>query len=161
MYDTNAPTTQRRDANRDPITGEPGSHPIGTGLGATLGGAVAGAATGTIAGPVGTVIGAAVGAVVGGMAGKGVAESFDPTREDAYWRGNFTDRPYVEIGSSFDDYGPAYGYGVAARNRYPGRDFDDIEADLSRDWTTTRGRSNLDWARARNAARDAWDRVNG
>ena len=34
-----------KDANRDPLTNEPGAHPIGTGVGAA-GGAVAGAATG-------------------------------------------------------------------------------------------------------------------
>ena len=33
-----------RDANRDPLTGEPGSHPVGTGLGAAAGGMAAGAA---------------------------------------------------------------------------------------------------------------------
>ena len=42
--------------NRDPITGAPGAHPVGTGLGAT-GGALAGAAAGSLAGPVGTVVG--------------------------------------------------------------------------------------------------------
>ena len=30
-----------RDANRDPITNEPGAHPVGTGIGAALGGAAA------------------------------------------------------------------------------------------------------------------------
>lgn len=69
----------QQDANRDPITGEPRSHPIGTGVGAAAGGAAAGAATGTVAGPVGTGVGAAVGAVVGGLAGKATAEKFNPT----------------------------------------------------------------------------------
>lgn len=69
----------RQDANRDPITGEPCSHPIGTGVGAAAGGAAAGAAAGTVAGPVGTGIGAAVGAVAGGLAGKAAAEKFNPT----------------------------------------------------------------------------------
>ena len=32
----NNPRTPGADANRDPITGTPGSHPIGTGLGAGL-----------------------------------------------------------------------------------------------------------------------------
>src|SRR5881394_2799348 len=76
------------DANRDPLTGAPGSHPVGTAAGAVAGGVAAGAAAGTVAGPVGTVVGAAVGAVVGGLAGKGIAEKIDPTREDAYWREN-------------------------------------------------------------------------
>lgn len=70
---------QQQDANRDPITGEPRSHPVGTGLGAVAGGAAAGAATGTVAGPIGTGIGAAVGAVAGGLAGKATAEKFNPT----------------------------------------------------------------------------------
>ena len=37
-----------RDINPDPVTGEPGSHPIGTGVGAA-GGAVTGAAIGSAA----------------------------------------------------------------------------------------------------------------
>lgn len=146
-------------ANRDPISGEPGAHPVGTGLGAIAGGAAAGAATGTVAGPVGTVVGAAVGAVVGGLAGKGVAEAIDPTRERAYWSENFSERDYVEPGSSFDDYGPAYGYGVEARGLYPERDFDDVEPEMSRDWAAHRGASSLSWERARHASRDAWNRI--
>ncbi len=152
-------TTLENNANRDPITDEPGSHPVGTGIGALLGGAAAGAATGTMAGPVGTVIGAAVGALVGGYAGKSVAEAIDPTREDAYWRENFTERPYVQQGSSYDDYGPAYGYGVDAYTNHPGRSFDDLEPDLSKNWGTTRGDSDLSWDGAKLASRDAWNRV--
>ena len=50
------PTSEPRE-NRDPITGERGAHPLGTGFG-TTGGAVAGAAIGTaIGGPVGGVAG--------------------------------------------------------------------------------------------------------
>ena len=147
------------DANRDPITGAPGAHPVGTGMGALAGGAAAGAVAGTVVGPVGTVIGAAIGAVVGGLAGKEVAEAIDPTRESAYWSENFSARGYVEKGSSFDDYGPAYDYGVDARGQYPGRGFDDVESDLSRDWATRRGASSLSWERAKHAARDAWNRI--
>ena len=150
---------ERKDANRDAITGAPGAHPLGTGLGAAVGGMAAGAAAGTVAGPVGTIAGAAVGAVLGGMAGKGVAEKVDPTIEDAYWRENYTSRPYVTSGSTFDDYGPAYQYGVENYSRYPGRSFDDIEADLSRDWQRSKGKSSLTWENAKHAARDSWQRV--
>ena len=62
---------------------------MGTGVGAVLGGVAAGAATGSVAGPIGTVVGAAVGAVLGGLAGKGVAESIDPTAEQAYRKDNY------------------------------------------------------------------------
>ncbi len=152
-------TTIENNPNRDPLSDEPGSHPVGTGIGALLGGAAAGAATGTVAGPVGTVVGAAVGAVIGGLAGKGLAEAIDPTREDAYWRENFTSRPYVNQGSSYDDYGPAYGYGVDAYSKYPGRSFDEVEPDLSKNWGTTRGDSDLSWDGAKHATRDAWNRI--
>ena len=146
--------------NRDPLTGEPGAHPLGTGIGAALGGAAAGAVTGTAAGPVGTLVGAALGAIVGGLAGKSAAEAIDPTSEDIYWRDNFTHRPYAG-GASYDDYGPAYGYGVSAYRRYPSRRFDEIETELSREWDAARGRSTLAWDRAREATRDAWLRVGG
>lgn len=158
-YEKKDPKNSETDANRDPISGAPGAHPIGTGLGAAVGGAAAGAAAGTVVGPVGTVIGAAVGAIVGGLAGKGVAETIDPTSEAAYWRDNFKSRPYAENATSFDDYGPAYGYGVSSYTKYPGRSFDDAEADLSRNWDGARGASKLQWDQARNATRDAWERI--
>lgn len=56
------------DLNLDPITGEPGSHPIGTGVGAA-GGALTGAAIGAVAGPVGAAAGAVVGAIAGATIG--------------------------------------------------------------------------------------------
>ena len=155
----NEETIESKNANRDPITGAPGAHPIGTGVGAALGGAAAGAAVGTVAGPVGTVIGAAAGAIVGGLAGKGVAESIDPTVEYAYWRDNYTSRPYVSAGSSFDDYGPAYDYGVKSASKFSSRSFEEIENDMSRDWDSVRGTSSLSWDRARDASRDGWERV--
>ncbi|MDP9045779.1 MAG: hypothetical protein M3O01_13340 [Pseudomonadota bacterium] len=145
--------------NADPITGEPGAHPVGTGIGAAAGGMAAGAAVGTVAGPVGTLIGAAVGAVVGGLAGKGVAEAIDPTVEEAYWRDNYAKQPYVNSGSTFDDYGPAYGYGLNASGLHPAKHFDDVETELADGWVQARGRSSLDWERARYATRDAWDRA--
>ena len=147
------------DANRDPITGAPGSHPVGTGVGALAGGLAAGAAIGTMAGPVGTAIGAAVGAIAGGLAGHGVAEIIDPTIEDAYWRDTYKQRDYVAAGSTYDDYGPAYRYGVDSYSQYGNREFDDVEADLKRNWAGNRGTSTLEWDRARHATRDSWQRV--
>lgn len=127
---------------------------IGGVAGGVAGGAAAGAAVGGVTGPVGAVIGAAIGAAAGALAGRSV----DPTAEDTYWRDNYATRPYVS-GASYDDYGPAYRYGVDAYSRYPDRSFDDVESDLSRDWSTARGRSSLEWDRAKHAARDAWHRV--
>ena len=155
----NPNTPDKGSANRDPITGAPGSHPVGTGLGAAAGGMAAGAAAGTVAGPVGTVVGAAVGAVVGGLAGKGIAETIDPTIEEAYWRENYVSRPYINKSYTYDDYGPAYMYGVDNYSKYPGRKFDEIESELSRDWQRAKGKSRLAWEDAKHATKDAWHRV--
>jgi phage tail tape-measure protein len=66
-------------ANRDPLSGEPGSHPIGTGIG-SAGGAAAGAAIGgAVAGPAGVLVGGAVGAVAWGATGHAVGEGANPT----------------------------------------------------------------------------------
>lgn len=147
------------DQNRDPITGAPGSHPVGTGVGAT-GGGVTGAAIGTaVGGPVGAVIGAAVGAIAGGFAGKGVAEMIDPTAENAYWRDNYASRPYVDANSSYDDYAPAYRYGWESRGDQVGRSFDEAENDLSAGWDKVKGNSRLGWDRAKHAAKDSWHKV--
>ena len=108
-----------KDLNRDPITDEPGAHPVGTGIGAT-GGAVAGAAAGAIGGPVGAAIGGVVGAIVGGLAGKAAAEAVNPTAEEAHWRENYMREPYYQQGRSFDDYAPAYRLGVTGRTQYRG-----------------------------------------
>jgi len=155
----NPNTPDKGSANRDPITGAPGSHPVGTGVGAAAGGMAAGAAAGTVAGPVGTVVGAAVGAVVGGLAGKGIAEKIDPTIEEAYWRENYVSRPYVKKTYTYDDYGPAYLYGVDNYSRYQGRKFEDIESELGRDWQRAKGKSRLAWEDAKHATRDAFHRV--
>ncbi|HEX5755076.1 MAG TPA: hypothetical protein VFY12_01820 [Arenimonas sp.] len=134
----NKPIESHEDnANRDPITGAPGAHPIGTGVGALAGGTAA------------------------GLAGKGVAAAIDPAREDAYWRDHFSERPYVEHGSSYDDYGPAYSFGLESVSRYPGKSFDEAEPEMSLRWVGSEGTSRLHWGNARNAVRDAWLRGNG
>jgi len=146
-----------RDLNRDPITDEPGAHPVGTGIGAT-GGAIAGAAAGAIGGPIGVAVGGVVGAVVGGLAGKAAAEAVNPTAEEDHWRENYTREPYYEPGRSFDDYGPAYRYGVSSRTQHEG-DWDSAEPRLASQWEANRGSSSLDWDRARPASRAAWERI--
>ena len=146
------------DLNPDPITGEPGSHPIGTGAGSAAG-AAAGAAIGSVAGPVGTLVGGAVGAVAGGLAGHGAAEGVNPTVEDTYWRENYKTRPYAKDAQTYEEYRPAYQYGWESRTKYQGRKFDEVETDLERGWDTARGKSQLGWEKAKDATRDAWHRV--
>lgn len=154
-------TTRGTDANRDPITGAPGAHPVGTGVGAAGAGA-AGAAIGmAVGGPVGSVVGAVAGAISGGLAGKAAAEAIDPTREDAYWRDNYSRQPWVSREHSYDDYQPAFRTGYEGYGRYSraGKSFDQAEADLQSDYTKARGKSRLEWNEAKSATRAAWERV--
>jgi uncharacterized protein (TIGR02284 family) len=146
------------DANRDPISGEPGAHPVGTGLGAAAGGAVAGAAAGAFAGPAGAVVGGVVGAVAGGLGGKAAAEAVNPTAEDAYWRDNYVKEPYYEKGRAYEEYQPAYELGWSSRTRYEGP-FDAAEPRLSAEWDKGRTDSSLSWNQARPATLAAWERA--
>jgi hypothetical protein len=129
---------------------------VGGVAGGVAGGAAAGAAVGGMTGPAGAIVGAAVGAVAGALAGRAKA---DPKVEDAYWRENYSSRPYASADRTYDDYAPAYRYGVESYEKYPGRSFDEVEPDLSRDWQGARGQSSLEWEHAKHATRDAWHRV--
>lgn len=128
----------------------------GAAAGGVAGGAAAGAAVGGMTGPVGAAVGAAVGAVAGAMMGRKAA---DPALEDKYWRENYSTRPYAQKDVTYDEYSPAYRAGVESYSRNPGRSFDEVEPELRNTWGTTRGKSSLDWDRAKPAARDAWERV--
>ena len=146
------------DANRDPVTGEPGAHPVGTGVGAATGGTVGAVIGGAVGGPIGAMVGAAVGGIAGGLAGKGISESVNPTEEDAFWRDHYSTRPYAS-GRKYEDLQPAYRYGWEARTRHENRNWNDVEGDLERDWSQRHGTTGLAWNDARNATRDAWNRV--
>ncbi len=146
------------DANRDPITNEPGAHPVGTGLGAAMGGAAVGAAAGAFGGPLGAAVGGVVGAVAGGLAGKAAGEAVNPTDEEAYWRGAYRDEPYYADGRTYDDYHPAYALGWQSVGVYEGP-FETVEPSLRDRWATDRASSRMDWPEAREATRAARDRA--
>ncbi len=148
---------EERDPNRDPLSEESGSHPVGTGVGA-VGGAVAGAAAGMAGGPLGMAAGGVVGAVVGGLAGRAAAAAINPDDEEAHWRNRYTEEPYYEKGRSFDDYGPAYRYGAESRGRYED-DWDTAASKLESGWDQARGKSSLNWQQAQPASQAAWHRV--
>lgn len=122
---------ERADANRDPISGAPGAHPVGVGLGAAA----------------------------GALAGKGIAEKIDPTAEEAHWRENYAREPYYERGYTYDDYHPAYRTGWEGRSRYAGKEFADVGRDLEFDYAKNRGKSRLEWEKIRQAVRAGWDRI--
>ena len=146
---------------------DPNAHELGGTLGATVGGVAAGigagvaagAAIGGLGGPVGAVVGAAIGGAIGGKAGEAVAREVNPTEEEQYWSQEYRSRPYVAEGSDYEAYRPAYRYGAESTTKFENRAFDDVEADLERNWQKARGTSSLEWNDAREPVRDAYLRV--
>ncbi len=149
------------DTNPDPITGEPGAHPVGTGVGAAGVGVAATAIGAAVGGPIGAAVGAVVGSVAGGLAGKAVAEKIDPTVEDEYWRTNYSSRPYAESSYQYDDYSPAYRTGYEGYGTYgtQGMSYTDAEPKLRQDYERHPNKGQLAWEKAKHATQDAWDRV--
>jgi uncharacterized protein YcfJ len=147
----------QQEKNRDPVTGEPGSHPLGTGVG-SLTGAATGAIAGVAGGPVGMAVGGVIGAIAGAVVGHGIAEELDPTAENEHWEKNYKLQPYYIGDYDFNDYGPAYRVGYEGQNRRRDLSFEGAEAELASQWEERRGESRLDWDRARPAAFDAWHR---
>jgi len=151
-------TNSEHDANRDPISGEPGSHPVGTGIGAAGAGAVGAAIGGVVGGPIGAVVGSVIGSVAGGLMGKGAAEAVNPTEEDTYWQENYASRPYVEPDTSYDAYQPAYTTGYEGFSRYADTDktYDEIEPELQSHYEKNYSTAKLPWDKAKHATRDAF-----
>jgi hypothetical protein len=98
---------------------------------------------------------------VGGLAGGAGAEAIDSTAETKYWRETYTTRPYADKKLGFEQYEPAYRYGWESFGRKGGNGhtFTSLEADLGRGWEKAKGKSQLAWAQAKTATREAWDRV--
>ncbi|WP_305822181.1 YsnF/AvaK domain-containing protein [Massilia brevitalea] len=81
--------------------------------------------------------------------------------DDDYYRNHFTSN-YGSTGDAYDDYAPAYSYGseMARNQKYSGRQWDDVETDLSSDWSTRAGnKAGSTWAKMKNAVKHGWDRV--
>ncbi|WP_017911896.1 hypothetical protein, partial [Xanthomonas sp. SHU 166] len=77
---------------------------------------------------------------------------------DRYYADRFDTVDYRETDSSYDDYRPAYRYGVQARSRYRDRVWDDrLDTDLESGWERAKDRSRLSWAQAKAAVREAFD----
>ncbi len=158
MTDNDKPASRGGDSNPDPITGEPGAHPIGTGVGAAGAGA-AGAAIGALGGPVGIVVGTTVGAIAGGLAGKSVAEAIDPTNEDGHWQRSHASQVYGDH-ASYERYKTAYRTGYEGVGRHGlDKDYADVESDLKTIYEQSREKTDVTWDHARHAARAAFERA--
>jgi hypothetical protein len=76
---------------------------------------------------------------------------------DRYYAERFDSVDYRDADAGYDDYRPAYRYGVQARSRHQGRDWDErLETDLESGWERAKDRSRLTWAQAKAAVREAF-----
>jgi len=151
LFEKKAMRIERQVMNRDPITGAPGSHGLGTGVG-TASGAVVGVAIGSFAGPAGTAVGGFLGAIIGALAGHGMSEAINPTAEEAYWRDTYGGDTRYHLAHAYEDYAPAFMAGYLYRER----PWSEAEAELLAVWERHRGHSPLTWDEVRDAAHAAW-----
>lgn len=76
---------------------------------------------------------------------------------DRYFESRFGESTYAAEHETFDDYRPAYRYGLLARSRYGNREWDEeLERELGLEWERNRGDSNLSWERALFGVREAF-----
>ena len=99
-----------------------------------------------------------------GLTGSGVNQgtfSGDWNLDQAWWRENFRNRPYVTADRRFEDYEPGYRFGYQSLSRYRGKNWNDVESNLSSDWQHFEGRGQSTWENVKDSVRDAWDSITG
>lgn len=129
---------------------------LGTGGGAVAGGA-AGAAIGTVvAGPIGLAAGAVVGGVLGAVSGSRLSHAVDSTDDLGHFEQIYRSTGYYQDSYTWDDYAPAYRYGLDSYKDRGDRSFAQAEEGLAPGWEQARGASTLTWLQARSAVEHAW-----
>jgi hypothetical protein len=92
--------------------------------------------------------------------GQTATDAIDPTFEDTYWRERFPSRPYAKPDAAYETFRPAYRLGWDARQgRYGELNWHDLEPRLRQTWEQDAEFTTLGWEEAREAARDAWSRL--
>jgi hypothetical protein len=88
------------------------------------------------------------------MTSKRTSPSSHSEFDEVFWRDRFPTEPYVKEGDTFDDYEPAFRYGSSLRGEFT--DFDANEERIRERWEKEKGKSRLDWSRARGPVKIAW-----
>jgi hypothetical protein len=146
-----------REARREPLVPDPVKEQVGAH-------SAAGAVSGQVFGPLGSLAGAIGGAAAGSAAGLATGGSsgepdFDPTPFEGFWREHFASRPYAQ-GDSYERFEPAYRFGIVsyAETDHP-MSWEEVARPLQARWESHPASSSLPWRVARDAIRDAWDRM--
>ena len=104
----------------------------------------------------GAVAGGAAGAAIGAVLGDRAAESADGRQDLGHFQQLYHTMPYFVDGMEWQDYAPAYRYGLETYRIHGGRPFAEVEAELESGWGRARDTSRLTWAQARSATAHAW-----
>lgn len=131
-------------------------HILSTGS-ATLGGGVLGAVVGAVVGGTpGLTLGAVAGGAAGAIIGHRLSEAADPRGDLGHFQQVFRTTPYYADGMNWDDYAPAYRYGLDTYTTHGGQPFATAASALAEDWGRVRGVSRLSWEQAQPAVEHAW-----
>lgn len=131
-------------------------HVFGSGAAALTGGAAGGALGMFVGGPAGLVVGAAAGGALGALAGDRAAEAVDPREDLGRFEQVFHTMPYYVSGMEWDDYAPAYHYGITTYEAGGPHTFLAAEPALEQGWDAARGDSRLLWSEAREPVAHVW-----
>jgi hypothetical protein len=83
-------------------------------------------------------------------------------QEDAWWRENFSVRPYA-AGQAYDEFQPAYHYGFESARQHSGKGWGEVEESLRTGWDKFEGKraGGAAWENIKDAVKDAWHRAIG
>jgi len=132
-------------------------HILGAGSAALAGGAAGAAIGAVVAGPAGLAVGAAAGGALGAVVGDRASEAADKRRDLGHFQQIFRTMPYYLAGHDWNDYAPAYRYGLDSYGEFGGHSLAQVESQLQGGWeAAAHFGSRLAWAQARPAVEHAW-----
>ena len=168
MRSIHHPRSAQRDDHPNPLFRAMAAHPVGVAAGAIIGGAVGFLVVSLFSGAAATLVGAVIGVLAGATIAAGIAERSGRSRpadadsrheaSDHYFAQRFEQADYRKHDESFEDYRPAYRYGLHARTQRGADIWDDaLERELASEWHLHRGDSKLDWDQARAGVYEAFN----
>ncbi len=85
----------------------------------------------------------------------------DLRAEEKYWQEHHDSQPHATEATTYEHFAPAYRVGAVAAQKYPGKEFHEIEDDLALDYEKHQVGSALPWDHVRGASKAAWAKVTG
>ena len=85
----------------------------------------------------------------------------DLKAEEEYWRKHHASQPHASENTTYEHFASAYRVGAEAVQKYPGKEFHEIETDVALDYEKHEVGSALPWDHVRGASKAAWAKVSG